>query len=157
MCLAIWLLGYVGRRRMVLVGLAGTTCSHVAIGVVATTMAESQLKAYLVLGLTVTFLAFMQGGVGPATWCLLAEVFPARVRGLAMGAAVACMWVVNFCITLTFPWLVSDQGIGISNTFFLFAALGLAGLLWGLKYLPETKGKSLEQIEWNFASGRIPH
>ncbi|MDR2453514.1 MAG: sugar porter family MFS transporter [Bifidobacteriaceae bacterium] len=156
MCVAIWLLGYVGRRRMVLVGLCGTTCAHVAIGIVAVSMAESPAKAYLVLALTVTFLAFMQGGVGPATWCLLAEVFPCRVRGLAMGAAVACMWVANFAITLTFPWLVSNAGIGISNTFFLFAALGLLGLAWGLKYLPETKGKSLEQIEWNFASGRIP-
>jgi major inositol transporter-like SP family MFS transporter len=156
MCVAIWLLGYVGRRRMVLVGLCGTTCSHIAIGLVANTMAESQAKAYIVLSLTVTFLAFMQGAVGPATWCLLAEVFPARLRGLAMGTAVACMWVANFCITLSFPWLVSEGGIGISKTFFLFAALGMAGLLWSLKCLPETKGKSLEQIEWNFASGRIP-
>jgi major inositol transporter-like SP family MFS transporter len=156
MCVAIWLLGYVGRRRMVLVGLCGTTCAHVGIGVVANTMTESSTKAYIVLALTVTFLAFMQGAVGPATWCLLAEVFPARVRGLAMGLAVACMWIANFCITLTFPWLVSPRGIGIADTFFLFAALGVVGLLWGLKYLPETKGKSLEQIEWNFASGRIP-
>ncbi|MDR2252852.1 MAG: sugar porter family MFS transporter [Bifidobacteriaceae bacterium] len=156
MCFAIWLLGYVGRRRMVLVGLCGTTCAHVAIGTVASTMPDSQVKAYIVLALTMTFLAFMQGAVGPATWCLLAEVFPARVRGLAMGVSVACMWVVNFGITLVFPWLVSDGGIGISKTFFLFAALGVAGLLWGLRHLPETKGKSLEQIEWNFASGRIP-
>ncbi|MDR2380659.1 MAG: sugar porter family MFS transporter [Bifidobacteriaceae bacterium] len=156
MCVAIWLLGHVGRRRMVLVGLGGTTCAHIGIGLVANMMTDSQVKAYIVLCLTVTFLAFMQGAVGPATWCLLAEVFPNRLRGLAMGTAVACMWVANFCITLTFPYLVSAGGIGISKTFFLFAALGLAGLAWGLRYLPETKGKSLEQIEWNFASGRIP-
>jgi major inositol transporter-like SP family MFS transporter len=157
MLVGIWLLGFVGRRRLVLIGLVGTTCAHVAIGAVANAMPESSLKAYVVLGLTVTFLAFMQGAVGPATWCLLAEVFPSRVRGLAMGTAVACMWVTNFIITLLFPWAVSDDGIGIASTFYVFAALGAAAIVWGLKYLPETKGKSLEQIEWNFASGRIPH
>jgi major inositol transporter-like SP family MFS transporter len=157
MLVGIWLLGYVGRRRLVLVGLAGTTCAHVAIGLVAAGLPESTFKAYLVLALTVTFLAFMQGAVGPATWCLLAEVFPARVRGLAMGTAVGCMWITNFVITLVFPWAVSPQGVGIAATFFVFAGLGLAAIVWGLRYLPETKGKSLEQIEWNFASGRIPH
>jgi major inositol transporter-like SP family MFS transporter len=157
MLVGIWLLGYVGRRRLVLVGLAGTTCAHVAIGLVAKTVPDSSFKAYLVLALTVTFLAFMQGAVGPATWCLLAEVFPSRVRGLAMGAAVACMWVTNFIITLLFPWAVSPGGVGIAATFFIFAGLGVAAIIWGAKYLPETKGKSLEQIEWNFASGRIPH
>jgi major inositol transporter-like SP family MFS transporter len=157
MLFGIWLLGYVGRRRLVMAGLIGTTGTHIAIGLVASGMAQSQFKAFLVLGLTVTFLAFMQGAVGPATWCLLAEVFPSRVRGLAMGVAVACMWITNFIITLLFPWAVSDDGVGIAATFFIFAGLGAAALVWGLKFLPETKGKSLEQIEWNFASGRIPH
>ncbi|MDR1442165.1 MAG: sugar porter family MFS transporter [Bifidobacteriaceae bacterium] len=157
MLVGIWLLGYVGRRRLVLVGLVATTCAHIAIGLVAKGLPDSTFKAYLVLGLTVTFLAFMQGAVGPATWCLLAEVFPSRVRGLAMGAAVACMWITNFIITLLFPWAVSPGGVGIATTFFIFAGLGVVAIVWGLKYLPETKGKSLEQIEWNFASGRIPH
>ncbi|MDR2378483.1 MAG: sugar porter family MFS transporter [Bifidobacteriaceae bacterium] len=156
MLVGIWLLGFVGRRRLVLIGLAGTTCAHVAIGLVASAVPNSPFKAFAVLGLTVTFLAFMQGAVGPATWCLLAEVFPARVRGLAMGGAVACMWVTNFVITLLFPWAVSPKGVGIAATFFVFAGLGLAAIAWGLRFLPETKGKSLEQIEWNFASGRIP-
>jgi major inositol transporter-like SP family MFS transporter len=157
MLVGIWLLGYIGRRRLVLTGLAGTTCAHVAIGLVASGLPDSAFKAYLVLALTVTFLAFIQGAVGPATWCLLAEVFPARVRGLAMGTAVACMWITNFIITLLFPWAVSPQGVGIAMTFFIFAGLGVLAIAWGLRFLPETKGKSLEQIEWNFASGRIPH
>jgi major inositol transporter-like SP family MFS transporter len=157
MCVGIWLLGYIGRRRMVIGGLIGTSAAHLAIGVVSKTMDSGPPKAYIVLALTITFLAFMQGAVGPATWVLLAEVFPNRVRGLGMGAAIFCMWTVNFVITLLFPWAVSTSGIGISNTFFVFVVLGLAALGFCAKWLPETKGKSLEQIEWAFASGRLPH
>jgi major inositol transporter-like SP family MFS transporter len=153
----IWLLGFVGRRRMVLVGLTGTTAVHIAIGTVSTAMPEGPVKAYMVLGLTMAFLAFMQGAVGPATWVLLSEVFPGRVRGLGMGAAVFLMWTTNFLITLAFPWAVSSAGIGISATFFVFAGLGVVALSACLKWLPETKGKTLEQIEWDFARGGVPH
>jgi major inositol transporter-like SP family MFS transporter len=157
MLVGIWLLGYIGRRRMVIGGLIGTTTAHLLIGLVSYQMVDGPTKAYVVLGLTITFLAFMQGAVGPATWVLLAEIFPNRVRGLGMGAAIFCMWMTNFAITLLFPWLVSDGGVGISNTFFIFVGLGLVALAFSVKWLPETKGKTLEQIEWAFADGRIPH
>jgi major inositol transporter-like SP family MFS transporter len=150
----IWLLGFVGRRRMVLVGLAGTTLMQVAIGVVSLVLPEGPGKAYTVLGLTMAFLVFMQGGVGPATWVLLSEVFPNRVRGLGMGTAIFLMWTTNFLITLAFPWAVSSSGIGISATFFVFAALGVVAISACLVWLPETKGKTLEQIEWALSHGR---
>jgi major inositol transporter-like SP family MFS transporter len=157
MIFGIWLLGYVGRRRMVIAGLCGTTAMHVAIGTVSTTMPDGPTKAYVVLALTMAFLGFMQGAVGPATWVLLSEVFPNRVRGLGMGAAIFLMWMTNFTITLLFPWAVSDAGIGISSTFFVFGGLGIVAIAACAKWLPETKGKTLEQIEWAFADGRIPH
>jgi major inositol transporter-like SP family MFS transporter len=156
MLFGIWLLGYVGRRRMVLVGLMGTSTVHLAIGTVSLAIPEGPVKAYTVLGLTMAFLAFMQGAVGPATWVLLSEVFPGRVRGLGMGVAVFLMWTTNFLITLTFPWAVSPAGIGISGTFFVFAGLGVVALIACTVWLPETRGKTLEQIEWIFADGRIP-
>ncbi|MDR0433182.1 MAG: sugar porter family MFS transporter [Bifidobacteriaceae bacterium] len=156
MIFGIWLLGYVGRRRMVIVGLMGTTSAHIAIGTVSNVMTDGPAKAYVVLSLTMAFLAFMQGAVGPATWVLLSEVFPNRVRGLGMGAAIFIMWMTNFIITLIFPWAVSSDGIGISRTFFVFAGLGLIAIAACIKWLPETKGKTLEQIEWTFADGRIP-
>ncbi|MDR1294082.1 MAG: sugar porter family MFS transporter [Bifidobacteriaceae bacterium] len=156
MIVGIWLLGYVGRRRMVITGLVGTTSAHLAIGTVSLIMTDGRIKAYVVLSLTMAFLAFMQGAVGPATWVLLSEVFPTRVRGLGMGAAIFVMWTTNFVITLLFPWAVSTDGIGISRTFFVFAGLGCLAIATCIAWLPETKGKSLEQIEWTFADGRIP-
>lgn len=147
-CVGIWLLGRVKRRPMLIVGLCGTTSSLFMIGVVSNILANSVALPYVVLSLTVTFLAFMQGLVAPVTWLMLAEIFPLRIRGFGMGISVFCLWIANFLIGLTFPLLLAS--IGLSITFFMFSVLGVGSIIFITKCMPETKGKSLEEVEQEF-------
>ncbi|MEM1505202.1 sugar porter family MFS transporter [Domibacillus sp. 8LH] len=149
-CVGIVLLGKVRRRPMLLVGLAGTTTSLLLIGIFSNVLDGSGALPYVVLSLTVTFLAFMQGAVAPVTWLMLAEIFPLRLRGLGMGISVFCLWIANFFIGLTFPVLL--ENIGLSTTFFFFTAMGLAAIAFVKRFLPETKDRTLEELEFSFRS-----
>lgn len=140
----------VNRRAMFLFGLTGVTLSLILIGISSIVLEGSSMLPYITLSLTVLYLAFFQGAVGPLTWLMLSEIFPARLRGLGMGIAVLCLWLANFLVGLFFPVLLS--GVGISATFFVFAVFGIIGLIMIAKFLPETRGLSLEQIERNFKS-----
>ncbi|MBG6225810.1 major inositol transporter-like SP family MFS transporter [Arthrobacter sp. CAN_A2] len=144
----IWLLGRVGRRPMLLVGQIGTTSALLAIGLVSLLVPEGTARGFLVLALTVTFLAFQQGAISPVTWLMLSEIFPVRLRGLGMGAAVFVLWMVNFAVSLSFPILM--DAIGISNTFFVFVVLGVAAIAFARRHIPETRGKTLEELEHQF-------
>ena len=144
----IWLLGRVGRRPLLLGGLIGTTTALLLIGIFPIIFEGSAVLPYIVLTLTVTFLAFQQGAISPVTWLLLSEIFPLRVRGIGMGISVFGSWVVNFFVGLTFPILLDK--IGLSSTFFIFVALGLVAITFVKKFLPETKGLTLEQLEHHF-------
>lgn len=135
---------------MLIVGLCGTTTSLFLIGFFSFILNGSAALPYIVLSLTVVFLAFMQGAIGPVTWLTLAEIFPLRMRGLGMGFSVFWMWIVNFLISLSFPVLLST--IGLSTTFLVFGVLGLVAIAFVNRYLPETKGKSLEELEYHFRS-----
>ncbi|KKI88421.1 major facilitator transporter [Bacillus sp. SA1-12] len=144
----IWLLGKVGRRPMLITGLAGTTVSLLLIGIFSLSLEGSVALPYVVLTLTVTFLAFQQGAISPVTWLMLSEIFPLRLRGIGMGVTVLFLWVVNGFIGLAFPVLLDK--VGLSTTFFIFVALGLAAIGFVNKFLPETKGLTLEQLEHKF-------
>ena len=144
----IWLLGKIGRRPMMLTGLAGTTTVLLLIGVFSLTLEGSAALPYVMLTLTVTFLAFMQGAIGPVLWVTLSEIFPLRLRGLGMGISVFFLWITNFVIGLMFPILLDK--IGLSITFFIFAVLGLISIIFVSKCLPETKGHTLEELEHYF-------
>lgn len=133
---------------MLLVGQIGTTAALLAIGLVSLLVPEGTARGFLVLALTVTFLAFQQGAISPVTWLMLSEIFPMRLRGLGMGAAVFVLWMVNFAVSLSFPILM--DAITISNTFFVFVVLGVAAILFARRYIPETRGRTLEEIERRF-------
>lgn len=141
----IWLLGRVPRRPMLMTGQIGTTAALLLIGVFSLVLPSGDGRAYAVLAMTVTFLAFQQGAISPVTWLMLSEIFPMRMRGFGMGTAAVVLWLTNFVIGLVFPSLVS--GIGISNTFFLFVVAGLVSLTFVKRYVPETKGRTLETLE----------
>lgn len=133
---------------MLITGLIGTTTALLLIGIFSLVLEGSPALPYVVLSLTVSFLAFQQGAISPVTWLMLSEIFPLRLRGLGMGVTVFCLWMVNFAVSLTFPILMA--GIGLSTTFFIFVALGICSILFVNKFLPETKGLSLEQLEESF-------
>lgn len=146
----IWLLGKVGRRPMLMCGQIGTTTALLLIGIFSLVLKGSPALPFVVLALTVTFLAFQQGAISPVTWLMLSEIFPLRLRGLGMGVTVFCLWITNFIIGLMFPVLLSK--VGLSTTFFIFVALGLLAIAFVKKYLPETKGHTLEELEQHFRS-----
>ncbi|GGW71582.1 sugar porter family MFS transporter [Streptomyces caelestis] len=141
----IWLLGRVPRRPMLMTGQAGTTAALLLIGVFSLVLPSGDARAFAVLAMTVTFLAFQQGAISPVTWLMLSEIFPMRMRGFGMGIAAVVLWLTNFVIGLVFPSLVS--GIGISHTFFLFVVAGVLSLVFVKLYVPETKGRTLETLE----------
>ncbi|EUJ42543.1 major myo-inositol transporter IolT [Listeria riparia FSL S10-1204] len=144
----IYLLGKVGRRPMLITGLIGTTSALLLIGILSMLLQGTEALPYVVLSLTVTFLAFQQGAISPVTWLMLSEIFPQRLRGIGMGTTVFCLWITNFLVGFSFPILLAH--VGLSITFFMFAVLGVFAILFVKKYLPETKGHSLEQIEYYF-------
>jgi major inositol transporter-like SP family MFS transporter len=149
-CVGIYFVGKVNRRPMLIVGLAGTTTSLLLIAIFSNVLAGTAALPYVVLSLTVTFLAFMQGSVGPVTWLVIAELFPQKVRGIGVGISVFFLWIVNAIIGFSFPILLGS--IGLSATFFVFVGLGVAGIWFVYKCMPETNGKSLEELEVEFRS-----
>lgn len=151
--LGIYLLDVVGRRRMLLIGFVGTTAALLLVGLLAKFMGPSVLRADLVLAAIALFLTFQQGFVSPTAWVLLSELFPLAIRGAAFGAATSLLWLTNFGVALSFPSMVA--GLGIALTFFVFVALGVASWLFVKRYVPETKCRSLEQIEEEFAAGTL--
>ncbi|MCG7373102.1 sugar porter family MFS transporter [Pseudomonas luteola] len=146
--LGIWLLGRVGRRPMLITGLIGTTTCLLLIGLVSMNMAPGTERAFIILGLTVSFLAFQQGAISPVTWLMLSEIFPMRIRGLALGFTGGVLWLTTFLVGFFFLQLVA--WFSISTTFFMFFAFGLLAIAFVVRYLPETRNKTLEAIEEEF-------
>lgn len=144
----IWLLGHFSHRKMLIFGQFGVISVLFLLGLTTLLFENSPMLPYLVLTLTVCFLAFMQGTISPTTWLFLSEIFPMKLRGIGMGVCVFFNWITNFVISLLFP--VALEYIGLSITFFIFVVLNIAAVIFSKKYLPETKGKTLEQIEEAF-------
>ncbi|WP_035750636.1 sugar porter family MFS transporter [Arthrobacter sp. 35W] len=138
----------VARKPMLIAGLGGTAASLLAIAVISMLLPEGTLRGYLVLLFMVTFLASMQSCIGTVTWLTMSEIFPLHVRGLGMGICVFVLWMINFLIGFSFPQLVS--WIGVSTTFIIFVALQLVAIVWVKRVVPETRGKTLEELEHFF-------
>jgi SP family arabinose:H+ symporter-like MFS transporter len=83
--------------------------------------------------------------LAPVTWVVLSEIFPSRIRGMAMSVATFALWTACFVLTYTFPLL--NKLLSASGTFWLYGLICVVGFWFILKKLPETKGKSLEEIE----------
>ena len=147
-CVGISLMTKIRRRTMLLTGLSGTTTALFLITVSSTLLENSPYLPFIILSLTVMFLAFMQSCIGPILWLLLSEIIPLRVRGLGMGICVLFHWITNFVVGLTFPVLLS--ALGLQSTFLIFVVIGFVSLTFVKLFVPETKGKTLEQIEQGF-------
>ncbi|MGS3247469.1 sugar porter family MFS transporter [Klebsiella michiganensis] len=159
--LGMLLIGRHSRRKMFFTGQIGVTLSLVLIGLsfklffhMETVNGVSGLHAnftgasYIILALMLVFLTFMQGWIAPVFWLMLAEIYPLRMRGLGMGFAVFGLWIFDFIIQSIFPILLNSYGGGM--TFGFFAATNVIMLILLVKFLPETRGLTLEQIEQKF-------
>ncbi len=144
----IWLLGKIGRKTMFMVGLCGTTTSLLCISLFSMYMSGSSMLPFLVLSMTIMFLAFMQGCIAPVLWLIIAEIFPLQLRGLGMGICIFFLWIVDFMVGSAFPVLLNE--FGLSAAFFFFVFAGLVSMAFVKFCVPETKGKSLEEIEEYF-------
>jgi len=98
-----------------------------------------------VLLLVLSAIACYSMSLAPVTWVVISEIFPNRIRGAAMSVAVSALWLACFLLTFTFPLL--NARLGPAGTFWLYAAICVLGFVFIFFKLPETKNKSLEQIE----------
>ncbi|MCK9641016.1 MAG: sugar porter family MFS transporter [Prolixibacteraceae bacterium] len=130
-----------GRRKLMLLGSLGLAMIFFTLG----TSYFFELKGVAILALVLLAIAIYSMTLAPITWVILSEIFPNSVRGAAMAIATTSLWIACFILTYTFPIL--NKMLNASGTFWLYAAICLAGFLFILKKLPETKGLSLEEIE----------
>jgi len=139
---AIVLADKVGRRPLLLVATGGMGLSLVLLGVA---FKSPFLPASALLFIILLYIAFFASAMGPLVWVVMAEIFPTKVRGSAMGLATLVLWLADFAVTLTFP-VISDR-FHPSTAFWLYAAMCALDLVFMGFFLPETKGKTLEEIE----------
>lgn len=131
----------IGRRKLVLVGSAGLAITHGLIGAAF----YFDFTGVSVVLLTLVAIAFYSFSLAPIVWVLLSELFPNRIRGAAMSISVSALWIG--CFTLSYAFPILNTAYGTSCVFWIFGMICLAGFAFVALVLPETKGKSLEQIE----------
>lgn len=130
-----------GRRRLLLIGCAGLAGIYIILG--ACYMMGIQGLPLLLL--VIAAIACYAMTLAPVTWVALSEIFPGEARGASMAVATTALWAACFVLTYTFPLLNAAAGTGM--TFWLYGAICIAGLVFIFRRLPETKGKTLEEIE----------
>ncbi|MGZ5514385.1 MAG: sugar porter family MFS transporter, partial [Candidatus Aminicenantales bacterium] len=139
---AIVLADRVGRRPLLLVATGGMGVSLVLLGAA---FKFPFLPASALLFIILLYIAFFASAMGPLVWVVMAEIFPIKVRGSAMGLATLILWFADFLVTLTFP-IISDR-FHPATAFWIYAAMCGLDLVFMWFYLPETKGRTLEEIE----------
>ena len=139
---AIVLADRVGRRPLLLIATGGMGFSLVLLGAA---FKYQFLPASALLFIILLYIAFFASAMGPLVWVVMAEIFPIRMRGAAMGLATLILWFADFIVTLTFP-VISDK-LNASAAFWIYAVMCAFDLVFMIFYLPETKGKTLEEIE----------
>jgi sugar porter (SP) family MFS transporter len=145
--IAIWTVDKLGRKPLMLIGSAGMGLCLIAMGLAAYRQATGLWMLLFILG----YIACFAVSVGPVTWVILSEIFPTRIRGRAMAVATVCLWIANYLVSQTFPmmdqnpWLVATFHRGFP--FWLYGAFCIVLFLFVRAFVPETKGKTLEQIE----------
>ena len=138
---AIYTVDRLGRRSLMLLGAGGLGGIYLILG----TCYFFQVSGFFMVVLVVLAIACYAMSLGPITWVLLAEIFPNRVRAVAMATATFALWLGSFTLTYTFPLL--NHALGSYGTFWIYSAICVAGFVYFLRTLPETKGKSLENLE----------
>jgi MFS family permease len=141
---AIWLVDRVGRRVLLLTGLAGMGVSlcMLALGFL---LGTGPALRWLTAASLAAYVGSFAIGLGPVFWLLISEIFPLAIRGRGMSAATIANWLANLVVALTFLDLVDL--LGRPGVFFVYAALAFGALLFARALVPETKGLSLEAVE----------
>ena len=130
-----------GRRTLILIGAGGLGLIYLTLG----TCYFFEVKGVMMVALVVAAISVYAMTLGPVTWTLLAEIFPNRVRGIAMATCTFALWVG--CCTLTFSFPSMNAALGSSGTFWIYSAICICAFVFLFRNCPETKGKSLEELE----------
>ena len=133
-----------GRRALLLFGAAGLACIYAILG----TCYYFHVTGVAVLCMVVATIACYAMTLAPVVWVVISEIFPNRIRGMAMAVATFSLWTACFVLTYTFPLL--NKGLGSYGTFWLYGVICVLGFIFIKAMLHETKGKSLEEIEKEF-------
>jgi sugar porter (SP) family MFS transporter len=150
--LAIFLLDRVGRRPLLLIGIAGQVFGLAVLGAAFKIQQLASFKSDVAIAGLVIYVASFAVGLGPIFWLLISEIFPLRVRGAAMSAVTMTNWAMNLAVAVTFLTLVA--ALGRAETFWLYGVIAVAAWVFCYRLVPETKGKTLEQIEAHWRSGK---
>jgi len=153
--LSVLLLDRVGRRKLYMIGITGMIPSLALLGscFYFKDALGASLPVFAVLSI-VCFIIFIAISLAPLGWLLISEVFPLEVRGIGMSIGSLSHWGFNAIISFTFLTLVNS--VGVASTFWCYSFICIGGLIWGYYYIPETKGKTLEDIEKFWRGGGKP-
>lgn len=130
-----------GRRSLMLLGASSLAIIYLILG----TCYHYHITGFFMVILVVAAISAYAMTLGPVTWVLLAEIFPNKIRGIAMSTCTFALW--TGCTTLTYSFPSMNTALGSSGTFWIYAAICAAGFFYFLRHCPETKGKSLEELE----------
>jgi SP family sugar porter-like MFS transporter len=138
---AIYTVDKLGRRALMMIGAGGLAGIYGVMGAAF----YFEITGWPLLLLVVMAIACYAMSLAPVTWVVLSEIFPNKSRGAAMAIATVSLWLASFLLTYTFPLL--NDAFGASGTFWLYGIICISGLVFIYRRLPETKGRSLEEIE----------
>lgn len=138
---AIFTVERLGRRVLMLIGAGGLAGIYLLMGACY----YFEVEGIFMVILAVLAIGCYAMSLGPITWVLLSEIFPNKVRAVAVATSTFALWVGSFTLTMTFPLM--NDAMGTYGTFWIYTAICTGGFIYFMKALPETKGKSLEQIE----------
>jgi SP family xylose:H+ symportor-like MFS transporter len=144
--IAMALVDRIGRRSLMLFGCLGVGLSHLLVALAY----HLHLRGLPVLIFTLAAIACYAMSLAPVTWVLISEIFPNRIRGLGVSAAVCALWAASFVLVYTFPLM--ESALGSSGTFVSYGIVCLAGFFFVRSNVSETRNKTLEEIQAGFAN-----
>lgn len=139
---AIRYVDLLGRKKLLLIGSAGMA---VCLAFVGAAFYQQATTGYWVLGGILLYISFFAISLGPLTFVVVAEIFPNSIRGRAMGVAIFFLWLSVYIVSQTFPMLL--ESIGSAYTFWIYMIMSILAFLFIWRMVPETKGKTLEEIQ----------
>jgi sugar porter (SP) family MFS transporter len=151
---ALLLVDRVGRRPLLLIGLTGMIIGLVVLGLAFQLPSLSGSLGWIAEISLMLYVGAFAIGLGPVFWLLISEIYPLKIRGVAMSVATSANWGANLFVALTFLTLI--QATGRSSTFWIYGLVGIGAWLFTWFYVPETKGRSLEDIESHWKAGKHP-
>ena len=163
--LSLYLIDSMGRRKLFFLGTSGIVVSlfFMGLGFALQATLGDMTKWFLVVSM-LCYIAFFAISLGPLGWLFISEVFPLRVRGVGASIGSLSNWGFNTLVVWTFFKMIkyfnslfASESLGAASAFWFFGLIGIIALIWGNKFLPETKGVSLEKIEQHWRDGKKPN